>query len=143
MLTINPSEIILTIVNFFILFFLLKKFLYSPIIAFMDERKKGIDEKMEMERQALEALDEKDRSLELLRSESAEQARRMLECAKMEGEKQAQMLLQESRDMTAVNRKKAAGSAGMISERETRHLDSNMDRLARLLADSLLSEKAS
>ena len=38
MLSINISEVIWTIVNFLLLTFLLKKFLYDPIIKFMDER---------------------------------------------------------------------------------------------------------
>ena len=38
MLSINISEVILTVLNFFLLYFLLKRFLYTPLIRFMDER---------------------------------------------------------------------------------------------------------
>ena len=43
MLSINISELIWTIINFFLLFFLLKRFLYDPIIRFTDARRARID----------------------------------------------------------------------------------------------------
>ena len=39
MLSINISELVLTVISFFLLLFLLKHFLYDPLIRFMDERK--------------------------------------------------------------------------------------------------------
>ena len=35
MISINLSELIWTIINFFLLMFLLKRFLYTPILRFM------------------------------------------------------------------------------------------------------------
>lgn len=43
MLSINISEVIWTVINFFLLMFLLKKFLYTPIINFMDARNERIE----------------------------------------------------------------------------------------------------
>ena len=43
MLSINPSELIWTILGFFALLFLLNQFLYKPIVRFMDERRARID----------------------------------------------------------------------------------------------------
>lgn len=138
MLTINPSEIILTIINFFLLFFLLRTFLYRPLIKFMDERKKGIDEKMELEKGALETLAQLDEDMDRQRSKALVEAGDIVARAKHDLEENGKLLLQNSKDRAALNRKKAAVSAAMVSEREKLKIDSNIDRLAHVLAESLL-----
>ena len=53
MLSINPSELIWTVLGFLVLLFLLKRFLYDPLTRFMDERsarvQAGLDERRRME----------------------------------------------------------------------------------------------
>lgn len=138
MLTLNPSELILTIFNFFLLFFLLKIFLYDPIIKFMDERKNGIEEKMELEKNALAALAELDKSMDRQRRQVLADARNIIAQAKADTEERGKLLLQQSKEQSALNRKKAAVSAAMVSEREQQRVCRHIDRLAHLLANSLL-----
>lgn len=142
MLTINPSEIILTIINFFLLFFLLRTFLYRPLIKFMDERKKGIEEKMAQEKDALEAISQLDADLARQRKNTLADAGEIVAHAKHEMEENGKLLLQSSKDRAAINRKRAAVSAAMVSEREKLKIDSNIDRLAHMLAESLLDAQA-
>ena len=52
MLSINLSELVLTIISFFLLLFLLNKFLYTPVLKFMRERQARIDAGLEKERAA-------------------------------------------------------------------------------------------
>ena len=52
MLSINISELVLTIVSFFVLLFILDKFLYKPVTKFMAERQARIDAALETERAA-------------------------------------------------------------------------------------------
>lgn len=143
MLTINPSEVILTIINFFLLFFLLRRFLYNPIIKYMDERKKGIEEKMELERKALATLDELEKSMDMQRRQTMTRAREIIAQARADVEERGKLLMQQGREQSALNRKKAAVSAAMVSEREKQRVHSHIDRLAKVLADSLLGAKAS
>ena len=49
MLSINVSELIWTIVNFFLLYFLLKRFLYTPVVRFLDKRQARLDEALKQE----------------------------------------------------------------------------------------------
>lgn len=42
-MTLNPSEIILTIVNFLLLLLVLNRFLFKPYLAFMDARESEIN----------------------------------------------------------------------------------------------------
>ena len=97
MLTINPSELIWTVLGFLALYFLLKRFLYAPLVRFMDERaarvQAGLDERRGMdaaleenarrlderheqvERESRGLLDERRRADEQRRAESVQQAR--------------------------------------------------------------------
>ena len=56
MLSINPSELIWTIINFFLMLFLLKHFLYTPVSEFMEKRQAKIDAGRAEERRAEEEL---------------------------------------------------------------------------------------
>ena len=46
------SELIWTVINFFLLMFLLKRFLFIPVIRFMEKRKAGMDAKIKEEQAA-------------------------------------------------------------------------------------------
>ena len=51
-MSINVSEVIWTIVCFFALLFVLKKFLFDPLIRFMEQRQAAIDQGFERGRDA-------------------------------------------------------------------------------------------
>ena len=55
MLSINISELIWTIINFFLLYFVLKRFLFTPVCRLLDERQEKIDASLNEEKQAQEA----------------------------------------------------------------------------------------
>lgn len=143
MLTINPSEVILTIINFFLLFFLLRHFLYKPIIKFMDERKKGIEEKMELEKKSRDELAHLDESMERSAAQTTADAGVLVAQERARLEERGKLLLQESREQVDANRKVAAASAAEAGEREKLHVNGHIDELAKLLADSLLKAESS
>ena len=62
-MSINVSEVIWTIVCFFALLFVLKKFLFDPLIKFMDQRQANIDQSLEKGREAQRKKDESDAAL--------------------------------------------------------------------------------
>ncbi len=70
MLSINPSETIWTILSFLALLFLLNRFLYKPLVRFMDERRARIDAGMNEEKEARAAIEEDERLLEREREEA-------------------------------------------------------------------------
>lgn len=57
-LQISTAEFLWTIISFFLFMFLLKKFLYDPILKVMDEREARIQEGLEEGRNAKKALEE-------------------------------------------------------------------------------------
>ncbi len=56
MLSVNISEVFWTLVNFFLLMFLLKRFLFDPIVTFMDKRNERIQSALTKEKDAEEAV---------------------------------------------------------------------------------------
>ena len=124
MLSINISELVLTAISFFLLFFLLKHFLYDPLIRFMDERNARIEEGLDAEKQALAAVQANEMLLEAKRKESMDQAKHIAE--------QARLIAGESLSRTKED-------ACKLLEQESGKLRAEEDELAALLADRLLS----
>ena len=64
MLSINISELIWTIINFFLLYFLLKHFLYDPVVRFLDARQARVNEAQAKEDAARAEREESARQIE-------------------------------------------------------------------------------
>lgn len=140
MLTINISEVIWTVINFFLLYFLLKRFLYEPLIKFMDERQARIDAgKNEMER-VNSALSAERESVNAKLAESEAEARRMIAegAAADEAEERrvSEQLIADRSDAKA----RLAESVSAQRERESAELAEGNARLAQLLAEKLMGE---
>ena len=141
MLSINFSELVWTIINFFLLFFVLKRFLFNPISRFMDSRQARIDEGHEAEREAAEAAAENEARLLEERQEQREEARQLINSAALAA--------QERRDQAVLQAQNAAGDAARLADealeeqrrRETEQLSAREDELAALLARRLLEKE--
>ena len=80
MLSINVSELIWTIVNFFLLYFLLKRFLYTPVVRFLDARQARLDEAMKEEAEARAAVEESEQRIEENKARRREEAAQLRDC---------------------------------------------------------------
>ncbi len=138
MLSINPSELIWTILGFFALLFLLDRFLYKPLICFMDARKARIDEGLEEERLAQEALDEDARALEQFREEKLQEARREIQAEKGLEEERRVQALQKAKQSAAEADKRGRSEAEELRAAAERELSWRKDELAEELAQRLL-----
>lgn len=138
MLSINISELIWTVVNFFLLYFLLKRFLYDPVVKFTDARRARVEAELDKERAALAQSEENERTIaerisagrseakELVESSRAGDARRSAEAAAAAGERAASELEAARRSIESERQRSAAG------------IRADMDALASELAGSLL-----
>lgn len=77
-MSINVSEVIWTIVCFFALLFVLKKFLFDPLIRFMEHRQAAIDQGLEKGRDAQRKKDENDAALRESWKERSVEAKQLL-----------------------------------------------------------------
>ena len=139
MLSINISELVLTAISFFLLFFLLKHFLYDPLIRFMDERNARIEEGLDAEKQALAAVQANEMLLEARRKESMDQAKHIVEQARNADEQRREAALQQARQSAEESRSRAREEVCRFQAGEAGKLKADEDELAALLADRLLS----
>ena len=93
-MSINLSELIWTVICFFVLLFVLKALLFNPLIKFMDERKARIDQGLAEGRQAQQARAENDAMLsDALRQHTAEASRILAEAKDADERERAEALV--------------------------------------------------
>ena len=141
MLSINISELIWTVINFFLLFFLLRHFLYKPLCAHMDARQARIDAGLAEEKAAKDALAAEDARLEQEKQAAREDAQALLqqtetqaEAARAEGLRQAK---QTAREAEQQQRERMQAQ----QRQEASLLTSAEPALAQLLAGRLLGKE--
>lgn len=139
MLSINPSELIWTILGFFALLFLLNRFLYKPLVRFMDERKARIDAGLNEEAEARAAIEEDERGLEREREERLQEARNELRAEKDRGEERRAEAVREAKQFAAETAEQGKSGAAALREQTDRELRLRRDELAGRLAERLLN----
>ena len=138
MLTLNPSEVIWTILSFFALYFLLKRFLYTPLTRFMDERQARIDAGLQEERDARAALEEQQQELERQREESIDSAKALLSEQKQRDTERRAETIRQARQAAADAQTRAREQAAALREQTAAELDRRREELAACLAAHLL-----
>lgn len=92
-LEISVPEFIWTVINFFILLFLLKKFLYDPVLKFMDEREKRIAAGLNEGKEAERALSDSRERFRKELGDKSDEARTLIGEARSDAEKQKASVL--------------------------------------------------
>ena len=138
MLSVNISELVLTAISFFLLLFLLKHFLYDPLIGFMDDRRARIQQGLDAEKQALAEVQANEMRLEAKRKESMDQAKQILEQAQDADGQRQEALLDQARQDAEKSRRSAMEAACALQNAESGKLRDSETELAALLADRRL-----
>lgn len=85
-LAISIPEFIWTIINFFLLLFLLNQFLYKPVLKFMDERQARIDAGLAQGKEAEKAMTESKAGFAEELAQSGAEAREKISAARGKAE---------------------------------------------------------
>lgn len=129
------------IVNFLVIFFVLKKFLYKPMLKMLDERKYKIAEGLKNADEAAKRLEETLQKEEKILSKAQEQARKLLEETKQQQAEmmrtteettrlQAEKMLKEARDQITFETAQAEKRiTAHISELSIRFLQQSLSDL--------------
>ena len=142
MLSINLSELIWTIINFFLLFFLLRRFLYKPICEHMDARQARIDAGLEKEREAKAVLQAADARMEEDQLAAREEARALLQRTEEETERESgEAILAAKREAREVEGPHREQMQEQIRQEHARLAEAE-PALAEELARCLLREEA-
>ena len=141
MLSINVSELIWTIVNFVLLYFLLKRFLYTPVVRFLDARQARLDEALKKEAEARAAVEESEQRIEEDKARRREEAAQILSDSQHEDAERSRLALSEAQDAAVQTLRKESERLRSEQERERAALAAETDELAALLAGQLLGEE--
>ena len=141
MISINISELIWTVINFFLLLFLLNRFLYKPVISFMEQRQARIDAKLREEEEARARIEENDARILEEKARSREEAKKLLALNAEEIEKHNAEVLQEAKKASVQNRKDSEAALSQKQEKTAQQLHEAAPELAAMLAEKLLSEE--
>ena len=142
-LIISVPEFIWTIINFFLLMFLLKKFLYEPILKVMDERKAGIDASLAEGREAEKALEENKAKLDAELGKSGNAARELIGSAKSAADKEKSKVLAEAHNEAAGIHKEVRQRIENEEAEAVSDIEKNMPELVKLLTGALLQSEES
>ena len=142
MLSINISELIWTIINFFLLYFLLKRFLYGPILRHMDARRERLDKALEAEKAAEERIEETEEQIEREKRARRDEADELIAAAERAAASRSAEALSAAR--TGAESALADGQSRLeeSSARERAALQEETDALAELLAQNILGGSA-
>lgn len=140
MLSINISELILTIISFFLLMFLLKKLLYDPVISFMEARQARIDAALDEARLADERLQQAESENEQQLEQARQNAARMI----ADGKTKDEQSLVEAAGILDKKAESASAAARLemekLREKSIAELKELSPGLSELLAGKLLGE---
>ena len=141
MLSINPSELIWTIINFFLLFFLLRHFLYKPICEHMDARQARIDAGLRKEQEAKDALAAEQRRADEEKQAAREEARALLQQAQTQAQQESAQTLRDARRQNRETGQRERERLEEQSRQEDQSLTAAQPALAELLTRQLLREE--
>ncbi len=140
MLSINVSELIWTIINFFLLYFLLKRFLYTPVVRFLDARQARLDEALNQEAEARAAAEENEKEIEAQKALRREEAASILAEAQRADAERSRLALAEAKEEAARSLEDANAALLSEQERERASVGAETPELAAMLAEQLLGE---
>lgn len=141
-MTINISEVIWTIVCFFALLFVLKKFLFTPLITFMDDRKARIEAGLAEGREAEQKKEENAAALQQSWQQRNEEARQILAEGKGADEKSRVAAVSDAKEDAAASMKNARTHIEEESIAAREAVAEKMPELAAALAEKLLEDSS-
>ncbi|MEX0431495.1 F0F1 ATP synthase subunit delta [Spiribacter insolitus] len=132
------------VVNFLILVFLLKRFLYNPVIQVMDRREQRISDRLERARSREEEAESLAEDYEQAQQALAAERDRQLEAARQEAETTRQRLIDEARSEVAARRQQWREALSLEQERVEhalhRQVVESVTDIARQVLDDLAGE---
>lgn len=142
MLDVNIWDLLWTVVNFFVLYFVLNKLLYKPVVAFMDERQSRINAALSRERKAQESFMADKTMMDEERALCRKEAQRILEEAKGESEAKQTELAKQLRQDESRSRREMREKLELLRSEERESFAACEDELTELLVSRLLCGEA-
>ena len=132
----NPINFIFTIVNFLLVFWILKRFLFKPILSVLDERKKKVEEGLAKTAQADSELTTAGEEAESITAQAKVEAKKIVQ----EAEEAKEALLRETRYQTEQMIKEAHEGLEKEKEEIRAEMESQLIDLVSVAVDKVLDE---
>lgn len=142
MLNVNIWDLLWTVVDFFVLYFVLNKLLYKPVVKFMDERQGRIDAALSRERKAQESFVADKAMMDEERALCRKEAQRMLEEAKGDSEAKQAELAKKLRQDESCSRREMREKLELLRREEQESFSACEAELTELLVSRLLYSEA-
>lgn len=140
-LGINGKILLAQIVNFFLLMYLLKRFLYKPLLDIMQERQRrikiGLRNADESEKRLREIEERSEKQFE----KTAKEVDRILEKAHIEGEEHRKDIVREAQEEVTRIKEEAKSALQKEKERIIMDVRTEMGDLAVQIAKKIIKEK--
>ena len=140
MLSINVSEIIWTVICFFVLLFVLKKFLFGPLIKFMDNRQARIDAGAAAQRETEALLEENRAAMEESWRARNEEAKALLDQSNAEAEEERAKAVAEAQSAAREAEKEVRDQIQTEREELLAQASQQMPELVDALSDCLFGD---
>lgn len=137
-LGIQPTQLLFQIINFGILFVLLTKFLYKPILKMLDERKKKIEQGLKDAEKAKKELEQGELKRQDIVKKAKDEAKGILEEAKKEGKTVEAEIVKKAHEEAGVIVEKARKDAQRENEELKKKLEDETVDLAAVMVEKIL-----
>ncbi|OGY21195.1 MAG: ATP synthase F0 subunit B [Candidatus Woykebacteria bacterium GWB1_45_5] len=107
---VQPILLLAQIVNFAILLYLLKRFLYKPILKVLEERRQKVETSMKQAEEMQKRFEETTKKQEEILGAARSDASKVIEDAKEEAKALAETIQKESKEATEATIKRAQGT---------------------------------
>lgn len=140
-LGITLSGLIFTIVNFFILIFILTKFLFKPFLGALEKRKQTIKESFDNAEAVNKEADERyEKYMEKI-SHAEEEGRGIVKAAKDRADDQAKLIVDEAKEEAAKIHAQAQRDVEREKEQALSEMREQISSLAILAAEQILEKE--
>ncbi len=136
-MSINVSEVIWTVICFFALLFVLKKFLFGPLVKFMDERQARIDAGEVLRRESEQHVQKNAAELEKTWQARSDEAKALLAKSMAEAEGLRAQAIAEARSAAHAAEKEARDRIETERAETLAQVSEKMPELVGILADQL------
>lgn len=139
-LGINAIQLLAQLVNFGIILFVLKKFLYKPVLFMLDKRKQTIEDNARLQgelEKKLANLTDKEKELDK-KAKSA--AAKIADEARKEGEKSAQKILDKAEADAKLISEEARKKALAQLDKVRKEIEFKVEEKALVLANKIISQ---
>lgn len=140
-LGINPGLLLAQLVNFVVLLLILKKFAFKPILTFVQERTKKIEEGLRNAENATEALAKAQQDQDAIIQEARAEGRSIVAEARAHAEKQAQELLAKNAEQIAALNAKHEADMKALHAQMMKEVRAEASSLVFAVTEKVLREK--